>query len=158
MILYIFQCHSPKSSPPYPSSLPQRPKDCSIHLCLFCCLASHGLQNLSLIRTLPCLLQISAPPSPQYCTYSNSSVPVSLASFCSWIISGLAFLSISALGPLHMCCLCPDIYTASSSLPLGLCSNVISSEKPSIITLSLQQSASCLMKELAIVLCVLLDC
>ena len=25
----MFQCHSPKSSPP----LPQSPKDCSIHLC-----------------------------------------------------------------------------------------------------------------------------
>ena len=37
MILYMFQCHSPKSSHPIP--LPQNPKDCSIHLCLFCCLA-----------------------------------------------------------------------------------------------------------------------
>ena len=32
MIIYIFQCHSPKSSHPRP--LPQSPKDCSIHLCL----------------------------------------------------------------------------------------------------------------------------
>ena len=37
MILYMFQCHSPKSSHPRP--LPQSPKDCSIRLCLFCCLA-----------------------------------------------------------------------------------------------------------------------
>ena len=37
MIIYMFQCHSPKSSHPFP--LPQSPKDCSIHLCLFCCLA-----------------------------------------------------------------------------------------------------------------------
>ena len=36
MILYTFQCHSPKSSHPLP--LPQSPKDCSIHQCLFCCL------------------------------------------------------------------------------------------------------------------------
>ena len=36
MILYMFQCHSPKSSHPLP--LPQSPKDCSIHLCLFCSL------------------------------------------------------------------------------------------------------------------------
>ena len=36
MILYIFQCHSPKSSHPLP--LPQSSKDCSIHQCLFCCL------------------------------------------------------------------------------------------------------------------------
>ena len=35
MILYMFQCHSPKSSHPLP--VPQSPKDCSIHLSLFCC-------------------------------------------------------------------------------------------------------------------------
>ena len=34
MILYMFQCHSPKASHPRP--LPQSPKYCSIHLCLFC--------------------------------------------------------------------------------------------------------------------------
>ena len=34
IILYMFQCHSPKSHTP----APQSPKDCSIHLCLFCCL------------------------------------------------------------------------------------------------------------------------
>ena len=36
MIFYMFQCHSPISSRPHP--LPQGPKDCSIHLYLFCCL------------------------------------------------------------------------------------------------------------------------
>ena len=36
MVLYMFQCHSPKSSHPLP--LPQSLKVCSIHLCLFCCL------------------------------------------------------------------------------------------------------------------------
>ena len=36
-ILYMFQCYSPKSSHPLP--LPQSPKDCSIHLCLFWCVA-----------------------------------------------------------------------------------------------------------------------
>ena len=36
MILYMFECHSPTSSP---LPFPQIPKDCSIHLCLFCCLA-----------------------------------------------------------------------------------------------------------------------
>ena len=35
LILNMFQCHSPISSRPRP--LPQSPKDCSIHLCLFCC-------------------------------------------------------------------------------------------------------------------------
>ena len=32
MILYMFQCHSPKSFHPHPH--PQNPKDCFIHLCL----------------------------------------------------------------------------------------------------------------------------
>ena len=36
MILYVFQCHSPKLSQPL--ILPQRPKHYSIHQCLFCCL------------------------------------------------------------------------------------------------------------------------
>ena len=36
MIVYMFQCHSPKSSHPLP--FPQSPKVCSIHLRLFCCL------------------------------------------------------------------------------------------------------------------------
>ena len=35
MILYMFWCHSLKSSP---LPLPQSPKDCFIYLCLFCCL------------------------------------------------------------------------------------------------------------------------
>ena len=37
MVIYMFQCYSLKSS--HPHLLPQSPKDCSIHLCLFCCLA-----------------------------------------------------------------------------------------------------------------------
>ena len=40
MILYMFQCHSPKLSHPLP--LPQSPKDCSIHLCLLLsCIQGH---------------------------------------------------------------------------------------------------------------------
>ena len=37
MIIYMFQCYSLRSS--QPRLLPQSPKDCSIHLYLFCCLA-----------------------------------------------------------------------------------------------------------------------
>ena len=37
VIVYMLQCHSPKSSHPLP--LPQSPKVRSTHLCLFCCLA-----------------------------------------------------------------------------------------------------------------------
>ena len=43
MILYMFQCHSPK--PSYPRPLPQSPEDCSIHLCVFCCLAYRVIVN-----------------------------------------------------------------------------------------------------------------
>ena len=37
MVIYVFQCYSLKSS--HPRLLPQSPKVCSLHLCLFCCLA-----------------------------------------------------------------------------------------------------------------------
>ena len=37
MRIYMFQCYSLRSSHPRP--LPQSPKVCSLHLCLFCCLA-----------------------------------------------------------------------------------------------------------------------
>ena len=37
IVIYMFQCYSRKSSHPHP--LPQSPKVCSLHLCLFCCLA-----------------------------------------------------------------------------------------------------------------------
>ena len=46
MILYMFQCHSPKSSHPLP--LPQSPKDCSMHLCLFCCLTNRVIATIFL--------------------------------------------------------------------------------------------------------------
>ena len=36
MIKYMFQCYSLRSS--HPCLLPQSPKVCSLHLCLFCCL------------------------------------------------------------------------------------------------------------------------
>ena len=43
MIIYGFQCYSLKSS--HPHLLPQSPKVCSLHLCLFC--AQHFLTNQS---------------------------------------------------------------------------------------------------------------
>ena len=52
MILYMFQCHSPKSSHPLP--LPQSPKDCSIHLCLFCCLAYRVIVTIFLNSIYMC--------------------------------------------------------------------------------------------------------
>ena len=46
MIIYMFQCYSLKSSHPRP--LPQSPKICSWHLCLFCCLAYRVIVTLFL--------------------------------------------------------------------------------------------------------------
>ena len=46
MILYMFRCHSPKSSHPLP--LPQSPKDCSIHQSLFCCLVHRVIVTIFL--------------------------------------------------------------------------------------------------------------
>ena len=52
MILYMFQCHSPKSSHPLP--LPQSPKDCSVHLCLFCCLTYRVIVTIFLNSIYMC--------------------------------------------------------------------------------------------------------
>ena len=52
MIVYMFQCHSPKSSHPLP--LPQSPKVRSIHLCLFCCLASRVIITIFLNSVYMC--------------------------------------------------------------------------------------------------------
>ena len=46
MIIYMFQCYSLKSS--HPRLLPQSPKDCSLHLCLFCCLTYRGIITIFL--------------------------------------------------------------------------------------------------------------
>ena len=46
MIIYMFQCYSLKSS--HPHLLPQSPKDCSIHLCLFCCLTYRAIITIFL--------------------------------------------------------------------------------------------------------------
>ena len=46
MIIYMFQCYSLKSFHPHP--LPQSPKDCSIHLCLFCCLTCRVITTIFL--------------------------------------------------------------------------------------------------------------
>ena len=59
-ILYIFQSHSPKSLHPLP--LPQSPKDCSIHQCLFCCLVYRVIVTLTLLsEKVLCLFYMSKP-------------------------------------------------------------------------------------------------
>ena len=52
MIVYMFQCYSPKSSHPFP--LPQSPKVHSIYLCLFCCLAYRGIVTIFLNSIYMC--------------------------------------------------------------------------------------------------------
>ena len=52
-IIYIFQCHSPKSSHPLP--LPQSPKDCSVHQCLFCCLVYRVIVTIFLNSIYICV-------------------------------------------------------------------------------------------------------
>ena len=52
MILYMFQCHSPKSS--YTLPLPQSPKDCSIQLCLFSCLGYRVIVTIFLNSIYMC--------------------------------------------------------------------------------------------------------
>ena len=51
-ILYMFPWHSSKSSHLHP--LPQSPKDCSIHLCLFCCLAYRAIITIFLNSIYVC--------------------------------------------------------------------------------------------------------
>ena len=52
MVIYMFQCHSPKSSHPCP--LPQSPKDCFIHLCLFHCPAYRVIVTIFLNSIYMC--------------------------------------------------------------------------------------------------------
>ena len=52
MIVYMFQCHSPKSS--HPLALPLSPKVCSTHLCLFCYLAYRVIITISLNSIYMC--------------------------------------------------------------------------------------------------------
>ena len=52
MIVYMFQCHSPKSSHPLP--FPQSPKVRSTHLCLFCCLAYRVIITIFLNSVYMC--------------------------------------------------------------------------------------------------------
>ena len=58
MIIYLFKCHSPKSSHPRP--LPQNPKDCSIDQCLFCCLTYRVIVTIFLISIYMHSVQFSS--------------------------------------------------------------------------------------------------
>ena len=82
MILYMFQCHSPKSSHPLP--LPQSPKDCSIHLCLFCCLAYR------VIVTIIWLLLRDPPHCPVWGITKISNIAVRWIILNKWCIFSMS--------------------------------------------------------------------
>ena len=52
MVIYMFQCYSFTSS--HPRLLPQSPKICSLHLCLFCCLAYRVIVTIFLNSIYVC--------------------------------------------------------------------------------------------------------
>ena len=52
MVIYIFQCYSPKLS--HLHLLPQSPKVCSLHLCLFSCLAYRIIITIFVNSTYMC--------------------------------------------------------------------------------------------------------
>ena len=82
-IIYMFQCHSPKSSHPHP--LPQNPKDCAIHLCLFA--VSHT--GLSLPSFYICYLETNLMNSKRmrYLTHLSICVIILYWCFSFWLIS-----------------------------------------------------------------------
>ena len=88
MIIYMFQCHFPKSS--NPRLLPQNPKDCSIHLCLFCYLACRVIiQFICSIMSdspLPHEPQHARPPCPSPTTGVHPN-PCPLCWWCHPTIS-----------------------------------------------------------------------
>ena len=56
MIIYMFQCYSLESS--HPCLLPQSPKVCSLHLCLFCCLTYRVIVTIFLKSIYMCYYTI----------------------------------------------------------------------------------------------------
>ena len=69
MVIYMFQWYSLRSS--HPHLLPQSPKVCSLHLCLFCCLAYRVIITIVLnsmyMRSCPVLVFF-------FLTYFHSSI------------------------------------------------------------------------------------
>ena len=94
MIVYTFQCHSPKSSLPLP--LPQSPKDCSIHLCLFCCLTYISCLTTS---NLPWFIDLTFQVPMQYYSLQHWTLlpsPVMSTTKCCFCFSSICsfFLEI----------------------------------------------------------------
>ena len=90
----MFQCHSPKSSLPLP--LPQSPKDCSIHLCLFCCLTYISCLTTS---NLPWFIDLTFQVPMQYYSLQHWTLlpsPVMSTTKCCFCFSSICsfFLEI----------------------------------------------------------------
>ena len=71
MIIYMFQCHSPKSS--HPCLLPKSPKDCPIHLCLACCLTYRVIITIFLNCTCISILYSEKAMAPHSSTLAWKS-------------------------------------------------------------------------------------
>ena len=111
MILCMFPCHSPKSSHPLP--LPQSPKDCSTHLCLFCCLAYRVI-----ITIFPYHTNI-------FKTYSIIIICFIFFSFLTWyytcfnaILSNQSTLSLSHRVPKTVLYICVSFAVSHTGLSL----------------------------------------
>ena len=77
MILYMFQCHSPKSSHPLP--LPQSPKDCSIHWPIF----KLGYLSFFILKNLLNILDNSPLSTVSFATISPNLWLVFSFSWCN---------------------------------------------------------------------------
>ena len=85
MIIHMFQCCSLKSS--HPRLLPQSPKVCSFHLCLFCSLAYRVIVTIFLLLHLVQVIWLlasyiinrSSPCSPPPKSYLNIFLKLQLA-------------------------------------------------------------------------------
>ena len=69
----MLQCYSLKSS--YPCLLPQSPKVCSLHLCLFCCLAYRIVITIFLNSISSVQFSSVAQSRPTLCNPMNCSTP-----------------------------------------------------------------------------------
>ena len=67
IVIYMFQCYSLILS--HPCLLPHSPKVCSLHLCLFCCLACS-------IRTWKLWAQLYIPLQLKKCTTESKALPL----------------------------------------------------------------------------------
>ena len=110
IVIYMFQCYSRKSSHPHP--LPQSPKVCSLHLCLFCCLAYRVI-----VTTFLNSIQFGlvAQSCPTLCDPMNHSTPGLLVHH--QLPELLKLMSIELLMPSSHLILCHPLLLLPSIFP-----------------------------------------